>query len=252
MALIKLTAIVDAISGKLNGTVFSRNKGGAYVRSRGVAVNPQTTAQSAVRSIFGSLSQAWRDLTDVQRNAWKSITADYPYQNSLGDAKILTGKALFQKLNGNRASLGLPLLPVPAPPGDVIAVSGPQTPANALAIDNTTSEVSFLYSLPQALTENNTYVLEATPPVSAGISSPPKNRFRRLSVKNNVAPPGNSVDSADFAFGGLGNTAIYNAYTVLFGVPATGSKVFFRIKAINQATGQASPYFAESTFVIES
>lgn len=249
MALIKLTAIVDAISGKLNGTVFSRNKGGAYVRSRGVAINPSTAAQSLVRALFASISQAWRDLTDEQRQAWRTAAPGYPYQNSLGDTKTLTGKSLFQKLNGNLLNIGESIINTPLPPGDVTGVSGPATAANALAISLAAQTFQFEYSLPQQLTEDNVYVIEATPPVSSGVTSPPKSQFRKLDITATLTTGGDALQANDFGTGGAGADEIFVEYSGKFGTPPLGAKVFIRVKAINPATGQASPYFAESTFV---
>ena len=53
---IKYSALVMGVSGKLNGSVGATNKGGAYLRNKGVVSNPNTPAQAAVRSRFGSLS----------------------------------------------------------------------------------------------------------------------------------------------------------------------------------------------------
>ena len=97
MALIKTTAIVDAISGKIQGTVFARNKGGAYARGRGVVTNPRSAAQMRVRSMFAAVSQAWRTLTQIQVQDWNTLASETTYQNRLGDSRNYTGKALFKK-----------------------------------------------------------------------------------------------------------------------------------------------------------
>ena len=43
MAKIKMTAIVADMRNKLNGSVFSRNRGGAYIRTKVTPINPQTS-----------------------------------------------------------------------------------------------------------------------------------------------------------------------------------------------------------------
>ena len=63
MAKIKLSAIVSEMRGKLNGSVFSKNRGGAYIRTKVTPVNPQSLAQGLVRATLTNLSQAWRGLT---------------------------------------------------------------------------------------------------------------------------------------------------------------------------------------------
>src|SRR5699024_1734181 len=102
MALIKMTAIVDAISGKIQGTAVARDKGGAYARGRGVVTNPRSEAQMRVRSMFGAVSASWRSLSQTQRAGWNALASETTYQNRLGDTRNYTGKALFQKVNQNR------------------------------------------------------------------------------------------------------------------------------------------------------
>lgn len=249
MALVKFTAIVDHISGKLNGNVFSKNKGGNYVRSRGTVLNPSTSAQNFVRSIFGSISQYWRDLTDAQRAGWNGATVNFPYQNRLGDSKTYTGKSLFQKLNGELLNIGGAIMEDPPNPQDVIGLSGI---GNALGItlDGVDSAFSFSYALAQELTDAQTIVLEATPPLSVGVTSSPKNQFRKLDITLDQTATATTVDSNDFGTGATGNVQIFNAYTDKFGTPPAGSKVFIRLKAVNPV-GQASPYFSQSAIVTE-
>ena len=50
MAKILMTAIVADIRNKLNGSVFSKNRYGAYVRTKVTPVNPQSTAQQNTRN----------------------------------------------------------------------------------------------------------------------------------------------------------------------------------------------------------
>ena len=57
-------------SGSIAGTVFSRNAGGMYVRSRANPTNPNTDAQQAVRDAMRQLVVAWTsELDDGQRDA---------------------------------------------------------------------------------------------------------------------------------------------------------------------------------------
>ena len=58
MALIKTGPAVAVISGSVGGTVFSRNKGGAYMRNRSIPVNPQSAAQVVVRAAMAFLTAA--------------------------------------------------------------------------------------------------------------------------------------------------------------------------------------------------
>ncbi|KKL73251.1 hypothetical protein LCGC14_2076760, partial [marine sediment metagenome] len=65
MAIITPGPTVAAISGSIGGTVYSRNRGGAYIRNRAIPVDPNTSFQINVRAILAAQSQNWADLTDA-------------------------------------------------------------------------------------------------------------------------------------------------------------------------------------------
>ena len=54
MAKIKFGMMMTDASGKLGGQVFSKNRGGSYVRTKSTPVNRQSSAQMNVRGIFVS------------------------------------------------------------------------------------------------------------------------------------------------------------------------------------------------------
>lgn len=114
MAKIKLSAIgITNISGKSGGSVFAHNKNGNYVRRLGVATQPQTTKQTLVRNLFGVISRMWGELTEAEREAWKSWGTAYPKTDQFGDSRPLTGRQAFISVNSNLQSVGLSYLTVP-------------------------------------------------------------------------------------------------------------------------------------------
>lgn len=118
MALVKLGVIVSAITGKVGGNIFSRNKGGAYVKAWVNPTNPQTVIQQAWRSGFSSRSTDWRGLTESERNGWKASALLRPVTNRLGEQRFLSGYGLFMKQNMALATASTGLLaiaPVPIP-----------------------------------------------------------------------------------------------------------------------------------------
>lgn len=243
MALIKTTAIVDAISGKLQGTVFARNKGGAYMRGRGTVSNPSTVAQSEVRSQFGSISQAWRSLTEADRRLWNNIAGENTYQNRLGDSRSLTGKAYFQQANGNLNTLGIEYLEEPiAPQG----VSAPSRIARPLEIAGGAVDSIDFELLVTSAGVNTAFVVEATPSLSVGVSNA-KNQYRKIGYTGSVALGTESVSSADFQE----PDALLQSYVLVHGEPIVGSKIFVRVKGINVNTGEASTYLELSAIVTE-
>lgn len=79
-------------SGSIGGTVWSRNRFGAYIRNRSVPVNPNTDRQVAVRNAVRALTIAWEQtLTQVQRDAWDTYASNVIWTNKLGQAVNLTG-----------------------------------------------------------------------------------------------------------------------------------------------------------------
>jgi hypothetical protein len=61
------------LSGKLAGTVYARNKGGAYVRQWVKPTDPQTVAQLSARANFASSSSSYHSLTDPQKAQWNGF-----------------------------------------------------------------------------------------------------------------------------------------------------------------------------------
>lgn len=131
MALIKST-ILAQISGSINGTTFSHNRGGAYARNRSIPSNPGTDRQDQVRTALGSLAKAWgSSLTEQQRTLWRAYGAGTTVTNRLGDSITLSGIAAYQRINLFRtASLGEQ--PIDTPP----TINPPRDPAPSfLTID---------------------------------------------------------------------------------------------------------------------
>ena len=229
MALIKLTAVVDNISGKLNGSVFARNKGGHYIRSKSNPTNPQTIRQNMVRSLLAGVSTDWRELTHGQREAWKAAAIDFPYQNKLGDSKIYSGFSLFVKHNQNlknydasSPNLTSPMAPAPTiPPFSVTGSIGLNSTGTAITL----AEVEMNFS---ERSLNTVFLIYATPVISHGVSNF-RNRLRLIATNDGTSASGNLL-VAD----------ITSAYPSFFGVPADGAKVGFGIRAINTVTGQGS------------
>jgi hypothetical protein len=100
MALIKAGGLIAEIRGSLGGSVFARNRGGAYVRNRSVGINPQSVDQVRVRQVFSDLAVLWSStLTESQRDAWEQYAANVPLINPLGEARQVTGLNMYVRSN---------------------------------------------------------------------------------------------------------------------------------------------------------
>ncbi len=106
MALIM--TFLGELSGKLNGSVFARNRGGTYVRKWAKPTNPNTPAQQLIRTVMSNLVIAWQTiLTQLQRDNWATYAANVPFVNRLGAEIFLTGQNHYIRSNSPRVNVGL-------------------------------------------------------------------------------------------------------------------------------------------------
>lgn len=227
MAKIKLN-IASAISGKLGGNIYSRNKGGAYVKQWVSPINPNTPAQSLTRQRFSDLSNDWKGLTQTQRDTWNSAAPNFPIKDRLGETIVLSGQQLYMKFNRNLQSAGLsPISVAPAPK----VVANPQF--GAVTVAPGAFEVGFT---PDPLGAGDYLVIEATAVKSAGVNFVSRSSFKQVFVA-----PAAAVSPAD----------ILAEYDAIFGSGSlqTGSKVFLRMRIVDRTTGIASDSI-QNSFVI--
>ncbi len=214
----KFGAIVVAGSGKIGGHVASKNRGGAYLRTKTTPSNPNTAAQAAARGILSSLSQGWSSLTDSQRAGWNAAVSDFSSTDIFGDIKNPTGLNLYIKLNTNLINTGQAQLT--NAPAKMEILFSPLDRAQYDISDNILEVV-----LSDAAMDGAVVLISATPPLPAGVSYA-KNKFRVIGY-GTVA--GGIVES-----NGL--------YTDKFGALVTTDNVQVSYKVI-AANGQASPAF---------
>lgn len=69
------SAIFESFDGKIGNSVFTKNKGGRYLRNFVVPSNPQTSRQLEARSAFLNSSDAWYALDDSERTLWNNFAA---------------------------------------------------------------------------------------------------------------------------------------------------------------------------------
>lgn len=116
MAIIKLGALTQDVRGTLNGSVFSRNRGGSYIRTKVSPVQPISRWSSLTRSLFKAAAQYWSStLSDQQRLAWEAWAAIHPIVNVFGDSIILPGVAAFTSINTRILMISEDILESPPP-----------------------------------------------------------------------------------------------------------------------------------------
>jgi len=159
----KFGSIIVAGSGKIGGHVVSKNRSGAYIRTRVKPTNPQTSYQVNARATFSAASSAWASLTAAQRSAWNASSALQARQNSLGDTVMLSGKALFVSCYINLSLCGVTPLTNPVNP-----TAGFSFSTITMAADNSDQNIVFTFSA--AIPATHKILVFATPSLSPGLS----------------------------------------------------------------------------------
>lgn len=113
MAIVKLGGGVASASGSLGGMTFSRNAGGAYIRTRAVPTNPATSFQTILRGHVAQLTSLWSStLTQAQRDGWEAYNLNVLLPNSLGDQRSIGALAHYVRSNVSRLQAGDPRVDV--------------------------------------------------------------------------------------------------------------------------------------------
>lgn len=223
---IKFGAIVVAGSGKIGGHVASKNRSGAYLRTKVTPTNPNTASQAGARSLLASLSTAWSGLTESQRLGWNNAVKDYATTDIFGDIKNPSGINLFVKLNANLSISGQPLI------NDAPAKT--EVPFEAISVvlfDVSTPALSAIAFFNTGL-DGATVLISATPKVSAGTSFV-KNQFRNIAV---------GVPNA-------GEVNFGTEYVTKFGTLVIGDKFYVKVEPImpNGQKGTAQTHVCIAT-----
>jgi hypothetical protein len=214
MAKVKFSALISEMRNKLNGSVFSRNRAGNYLRNKVTPVNPQTSFQTAVRALLTAASQAWRTLSVSQRLAWNSAVANFQGTDIFGDVKTPSGINLWNKLYINAGTIGA--APLSVPPS---LVSSPEVPSESVST-STTGAVTVSDPVLNSVPNGMSLVLRMTPSVSAG-----KNFLKGKARIIAVLAQGTGLP--------------YNAstpYANKFGVITAGEKIGWELSYIDNVT----------------
>jgi len=227
MAKILFTAVVADMRNKLNGTVFSKNRYGAFARTKVTPVNPATSYQTNARQNFGAWSQGWRGLTDAQRQSWIDGAPNFPVTDIFGNQKILTGLNLYVQLNTNLQNAGQSAITTcPSP----VAIPGVQITAIDADVSDTSIDVTTdTASVPAGFT----LFVYATPLITPGRNfTKGRERF--------VGTTTLTTSAAD----------IYTLWNPRFGLLVAGQKITVYMVLVSNTTGQQGVASSFTTIVV--
>ena len=125
MAIFNPGIAIGQISGKVGGSVFSRNRGGSYVRNNAIPSRVVSEKALLQKACLAAAVRSWSDLTDSQRQQWNTYAQTATVTNRLGKSISLTGQNWFVACNSRllRAE-DTPVVTspdIPAPAGDLIS-----------------------------------------------------------------------------------------------------------------------------------
>lgn len=218
--------------GKLGGQVASKNRAGAYIRTKVTPVNPQTSFQSAVRQRLAVLSARWSNLPESARTSWNEAanSAEWSKNDIFGDARRPTGKNLFTGLNLVSLEVTNTLMSRPPKKANFSPFS-----ISSLDVIANGDVIMFADVRSEPVTDTR-WQVEATPPVSSG----------RYYLKNLYR----HIDSTQQVFGDSNELIVSNPYQYRFGElgeDAVGKRVGVRIRQV--LDGQVTPWVEVSAIV---
>lgn len=113
MAIFTPGPMAGAISGSIGGTTFSHNKGGPYIRRRGIPTTTPTQAQLDTRSRLIQVSRSFQSLNAENKLAWFTYAVNTPITNRLGNQIMMSAHQAYVAINSLRLKCGDPVLTVP-------------------------------------------------------------------------------------------------------------------------------------------
>ncbi len=127
MALIPGQVFGD-MSGKLGGSVFSRNKAGKIVRAYVVPTDARSGAQISNRSRFSGAVSQWNTLTDAEKAAWNQFAVSNFSGKKRTISGLYSGYQAFSSCNLQLATANRSLIvPTMSTPAATITVASPPT-----------------------------------------------------------------------------------------------------------------------------
>ncbi len=215
MGKIKFGSFVVDVRNKVGGQVYSKNRGGAYVKNKVSPAQPRTAAQTTARARLTTFAQGWRSLTQTQIAAWNAAVPAFQKTDVFGDLKTPSGENLYVKLNTNLAQAGQTAITTPPLPNSVV---GPVTLTLTGAAGTPALSLAFTVSPIPAAT---TWIVQATAQLSAGRNS--VNSFFRI-----------VTTAAAAATSPINLLATYNTK---FGTLVAGTKVFVKVIPVSNTSG---------------
>jgi hypothetical protein len=223
--------LFDQARNKIGGIVASANKDGNYFREKVTPHNPKSESQTAIRATFTANSQAWKRLTDTQRQGWIALAKQVTHTDTLGNKYQPSGQQLYVGCNGNLASLGMD--PIDDAPGVPDALPDVNSLLLTATISATTPFTQVLTLTWSGGSSDTNRLIKATALFSPGRSFTGRSQYR-------------IIESAPVSLGQTDD--LLAEYQAKFGALGLGAKLAVSLTVIS-ANGFAGPTVTTSTVV---
>lgn len=97
MANIRTGSIVSDIRGKVGSEIYSRNRGGAYVKAYSGYTENWNARQIASQTALTAANSLWQSLTESERRQWDTFANSFDASSYFVN-KRFSGRTLFIKL----------------------------------------------------------------------------------------------------------------------------------------------------------
>lgn len=224
MGLVKFGGGVAGVSGKIGGTVYSRNQAGAYARNWAKPVNPSSGRQTSVRTQFSNGSSGYSLLNALKVSAWAGYAATLTRVNRQGANYTPSGRQMYMETAQNLAQLGLAALSAPSAWSNVptITVIGAITHTVVAGAFTVLTMAAPTVTIPSGGV--GWIIIEATPPHKVSITNV-NNQYRQVLA--------GLISGAPFDF--------FAGYSAVFGTTVTaGQIVNIRVRIIDNLSGLGS------------
>ena len=210
--------MIGQASGRVGGTIFSRNRGGSYVRNGSIPSKVTSEKALNAKSYLSLASQAWSALTAAQRLSWNTWAASKTVTNRLGRSISLNGQNWYVALNTRLLAAGESQISVP--PADVAPAGVTIT---SLKVDAGAGDCKIAFSASPTGANESLWIRGACVP-SAAVTNV-ENLFTTLLIT-----PGAQASPVD----------IEAALVAAFGPIAVGSSYHVEVRVLDLTTGLVS------------
>jgi len=225
MAVIKLSAFVTRISGKVGGSVFQMTSSGQIVKNNSYSIPQNSPRQTIAQTKIQTVSSRWLLLTPSEKDAWSAETINYPYQNKVGEESFYNGYQLFLKLNNNLLVAKLPIN-IEVPTFEAVAFGS-----------------SFFFGIGEARLEAFIFGAVAGQTIVLYISK---------AVSQNTS--GSNLIYSEFAqkelVAGDNFFDVIDEYEEMFGVPIAGLRYYLKYRIISTSSGNSTDFSSSYTDIV--